>query len=121
MVFLVQNAKRDGADGKAAMKVEPFMKCKEDEILKMEVFVLKKTQKSKNVCKLLMAGKERNFSFLVMTLLGKDLNELRRRYFDTRKMPAATTIRVGIQALQVSFGSCLTKVSMFTVVRNFPN
>lgn len=31
--------------GKAAMKVEPLMKSKDDEILKMEIFVLKKIQK----------------------------------------------------------------------------
>ncbi|CAD5208697.1 unnamed protein product [Bursaphelenchus xylophilus] len=100
MVYLVQNIKTQGVEGRAAMKVEPFMKSKDDEILKMEVFVLKKVQKSKNACKLLLAGKGKNYSFLIMSLLGKELSELRRRYFADRKMPPVTTLRVGIQALQ---------------------
>jgi tau tubulin kinase len=94
------------------MKVEPFMKCKDDEILKMEVYVLRKLQKSKHACRLLLAGKERNyrfvfiwhiyiryFSFLIMSLLGKELTELRRRYAD-RKMPPPVTLKIGLQALQ---------------------
>lgn len=81
------------------MKVEPFMKCKDDEILKMEVFVLRKLQKSKHACRLLLAGKEKNYSFLIMTLLGQDLTELRRRYPD-RKMPLSATLKLGLQTLQ---------------------
>ncbi|CAD5223401.1 unnamed protein product [Bursaphelenchus okinawaensis] len=100
MVFLVQSVKLSGPEGKAAMKVEPFMKSKDDEILKMEVFVLKKVQKSKHACKLLMAGKDRNFSFLIMSLLGKELSELRRRYYPDRKMGPVASLRVGVQALQ---------------------
>jgi hypothetical protein len=51
------------------MKVEPFMKNKDDEILKMEVFVLRKLQKSKHACKFYMAGREKSYSFLIMSLL----------------------------------------------------
>lgn len=39
------------------------------------------------------------FSYLVMSLLGKDLTELRRRYTD-RKMPHSISLKVGLQALQ---------------------
>ncbi|TKR70531.1 hypothetical protein L596_022551 [Steinernema carpocapsae] len=96
-VFLVQTLKEPKI--RAAMKVEPFMKCKDDEILKMEVFVLKKMQKSKHVCRLLMAGKMNNFSFLVMSLLGKELSDIRRRLPD-RKISVASGLKIGIQACQ---------------------
>ncbi|KAI6194581.1 putative serine/threonine-protein kinase [Aphelenchoides besseyi] len=98
-VYLVQSAKHPGIEGRAAMKVEPFMKHRDDEILKMEVFVLRKMQPSKHACRLLSAGKEKNFSYMVISLLGKELSELRRRYPD-RKMPAGTTLKIGLQCLQ---------------------
>ncbi|RCN25626.1 hypothetical protein ANCCAN_28660 [Ancylostoma caninum] len=45
-VYLVHVLDKNGKPrGKAAMKVEPLMKSKDDEILKMEIFVLKKIQK----------------------------------------------------------------------------
>lgn len=75
------------------------MKSKDDEILKMEVFVLRKLQKSRHACRLLLAGKEKNYSFMIMSLLGKELSELRRRYPD-RKMPLPTTLKIGLQSLQ---------------------
>ncbi|KAK0405067.1 hypothetical protein QR680_017785 [Steinernema hermaphroditum] len=96
-VYLVQTIKEPKI--RAAMKVEPFMKCKDDEILKMEVYVLKKMQKSKHVCRLLMAGKMTNFSFLVMSLLGKELSDIRRRLPD-RKMSMASVLKIGIQSCQ---------------------
>ncbi|KAI6229872.1 Protein kinase domain-containing protein [Aphelenchoides fujianensis] len=119
VVYLVQSLKHAGPEGRAALKVEPFMKCKDDEILKMEVFVLRKMQQSRHVCRLLMAGKEKNYrrarssalpthspltapsrcSFMVISLLGKELSELRRR-FPERKMPPASTLKVGLQTLQ---------------------
>uniref|UniRef100_A0A915PG43 Protein kinase domain-containing protein n=1 Tax=Setaria digitata TaxID=48799 RepID=A0A915PG43_9BILA len=57
-VYLVLNIKDTK---KAAMKVEPFMKSKDDEILKMEVYVLKRMQRSKHACRLLAAGKTLSF------------------------------------------------------------
>ncbi|KAI6229898.1 putative serine/threonine-protein kinase [Aphelenchoides fujianensis] len=86
VVYLVQSLKHAGPEGRAALKVEPFMKCKDDEILKMEVFVLRKMQQSRHV-------------FMVISLLGKELSELRRR-FPERKMPPASTLKVGLQTLQ---------------------
>ncbi|KAL6742267.1 hypothetical protein Aduo_015432 [Ancylostoma duodenale] len=45
-VYLVHVLDKNGKPrGRAAMKVEPLMKSKDDEILKMEIFVLKKIQK----------------------------------------------------------------------------
>jgi len=99
VVYMVQSTKNAGPEGRAAMKVEPFMKSKDDEILKMEVYVLRKLQKSRHACRLLMAGKEKTYSFLVMSILGKELTELRRRFPD-RKMPLAASLKIGIQAIQ---------------------
>ncbi|VDK77249.1 unnamed protein product [Onchocerca ochengi] len=82
---------------KAAMKVEPFMKSKDDEILKMEVYVLKKMQQSKHVCRLLTAGKTPSYSFLIMSLLGKELSDIRRRLHD-RKMSLASVLKIGLQS-----------------------
>lgn len=55
----------------AAMKVEPLMMNSNDEILKMEVFVLKKMQKSKHACRLFSAGRTSTFNYMIMSLLGK--------------------------------------------------
>lgn len=68
----------------------------------MEVFVMRKLQKSKHACRLLLAGKERNYSFLIMTLLGKELSELRRKYPD-RKMPVGATLKIGLQAIEAIY------------------
>lgn len=41
----------------AAMKTEPFGMLEDDQILKMEVHVLKKLSKSNHACKIYAAGK----------------------------------------------------------------
>ncbi|MCP9257362.1 hypothetical protein DINM_000577 [Dirofilaria immitis] len=82
---------------KAAMKVEPFMKSKDDEILKMEVYVLKRMQQSKHVCRLLAAGRTSSFNFLIMSLLGKELSDIRRRLQD-RKMSIGSVLKIGLQS-----------------------
>lgn len=96
-VYLVQNAKDAKILG--AMKVEAIQKSKEDEILKMEVYVLKRLQKSKHACKLLSAGKSHNYNYLIMSLLGKELGELRRRLPD-RKMTLSSVLRIGYQCTE---------------------
>ncbi|VDN04829.1 unnamed protein product [Thelazia callipaeda] len=99
MVYQVLNIK----DSKrSAMKVEPFMKSKDDEILKMEVFVLKKMQRSKHVCRLLAAGKTASYSFLIMSLLGKELSDIRRRLPD-RKMSTVNVLKIGIQSTEAIY------------------
>ncbi|VDK55847.1 unnamed protein product [Gongylonema pulchrum] len=101
------------------MKVEPFMKSKDDEILKMEVFVMKKMQQSKHICRLLAAGKTNTFSFLIMSLLGKELSEIRRRLPD-RKMSLGSVLKIGIQSTEVllALNMCLDKITTCTVEEN---
>ena len=67
---------------RAALKAE--LTDKEDEILKMEVFVLRKLQTSSHACRLLMYGKLSNFNFVVMTLLGRSLSDIRRQFPEQR-------------------------------------
>uniref|UniRef100_A0AC34Q8R4 Protein kinase domain-containing protein n=1 Tax=Panagrolaimus sp. JU765 TaxID=591449 RepID=A0AC34Q8R4_9BILA len=97
VVYLVCNQKDEKIRG--AMKVEPVMKSRDDEILKMEAHVMKRLQKSKHICKLYAGGKTSNFSFVIMSLLGKELAELRRRMPD-RKMPIGTALKVAFQCLE---------------------
>ncbi|VDO46166.1 unnamed protein product [Haemonchus placei] len=85
--------------GRAAMKVEPLMKCKEDEILKMEIFVLKKIQNSRHVCRCLASGKTDSYTYVVMSLLGKELSEIRRR-LPNRKISLPSTLRISIQVVR---------------------
>ncbi|UMM15208.1 hypothetical protein L5515_002727 [Caenorhabditis briggsae] len=95
-VFLVELLQ---GKGRAAMKVEPLMKNKEDEILKMEVYVLKKLQNSRHVCRLLGSGKTDTYTYLVMSLLGKEIGDVRRR-MPQRKISAPSTVRIFIQLVK---------------------
>uniref|UniRef100_A0A0K0DDP6 Protein kinase domain-containing protein n=2 Tax=Angiostrongylus cantonensis TaxID=6313 RepID=A0A0K0DDP6_ANGCA len=81
------------------MKVEPLMKCKDDEILKMEIFVLRKIQNSRHVCRCLASGKTDSYTYVVMSLLGKEMSEIRRR-LPNRKISLPSTLRISIQLIR---------------------
>lgn len=91
----------------AALKVEPCRTHKDDEILKMEVLVLRLMQKSQHACRLLLCGKTDAFNFVIMSLLGRALSDLRRLAPDQR-LSTSTTVRLGAQ--------CLTAISDLHVV-----
>lgn len=93
-VYLVS----DKNDNQLAMKVEPKMKNKEEEILKMEIYVLKKLQNSKHVCRFYSSGVQSNYSYVVMSLLGQELSELRRRC-PSRRMGHSSVLRIAIQSI----------------------
>ncbi|WKY09806.1 hypothetical protein Q1695_002287 [Nippostrongylus brasiliensis] len=100
MVFLVHVVDNTGKPkARAAMKIEPLMKCKDDEILKMEIFVLKKIQNSRHVCRCLASGKTDSYTFVVMSLLGKELSDIRRR-LPNRKISLPSTLRIAIQVVK---------------------
>lgn len=64
-------------DVEVAIKMESLQQNKQ--VLKMEVAVLKKLQdSSKHVCKLIDCGRNHSFNYMVMTLLGPSLADLRR-------------------------------------------
>ncbi|MFH4983787.1 hypothetical protein AB6A40_010496 [Gnathostoma spinigerum] len=97
VVYEVVNIKNPNSH--AAMKIEPFGMLKDDEMLKMEVYVLKKMQNSKHACKLLLSGKAKDYFFMIMSLLGKSLGELRRACPDQR-FTLSTSIRLAMQCLE---------------------
>ncbi|KAL3985958.1 Protein kinase domain family protein [Acanthocheilonema viteae] len=96
-VFLLANISNPKAH--AAMKVEPLMMNSNDEILKMEVFVLKKMQKSKHACRLFSAGRTTTFNYMIMSLLGKNLSDL-RFMMPLKRFTTCTSLRLGKQGLQ---------------------
>uniref|UniRef100_A0A915PY24 Protein kinase domain-containing protein n=1 Tax=Setaria digitata TaxID=48799 RepID=A0A915PY24_9BILA len=96
-VFLLANISNPKAH--AAMKVEPLMLNRDDEILKMEVFVLKKMQKSKHACRLFSAGRTNTFSYMIMSLLGQNLSDL-RYMMPSKRFTTSTSLRLGKQGLQ---------------------
>ncbi|CAD5234672.1 unnamed protein product [Bursaphelenchus xylophilus] len=96
VVWQVQHVKTDNL---AALKAEPFGMLKEDELLKMEVFVLKKLVNAKHVCKLLATGKGSTYYFVIMTLIGPSLSELRKA-MPGQKFELPTTLHVGVETLE---------------------
>ncbi|CAG5081429.1 Oidioi.mRNA.OKI2018_I69.PAR.g9876.t1.cds [Oikopleura dioica] len=83
---------------KVAIKLESAEQSKQ--VLKMEVAVLKALQnKSRHVCKFFGCGREIRFNYIVMTLVGKSLAELRRAQ-PKGTFSLSTTLRLGQQLLQ---------------------
>ena len=80
-VYLVEERDPSGRVTRtSAMKVEPRMKHKDDEILKMEIFILKRLMnKSRHVCKFVGCGVTPQFTYLAMSLLGTELGDLKKK------------------------------------------
>ncbi|GMS90411.1 hypothetical protein PENTCL1PPCAC_12586, partial [Pristionchus entomophagus] len=89
----------DKNDNMLAMKVELKAPNPADEILKMEIYVLKKLQNSRHVTKFYSSGVQSNYSFVVMSLLGTELADLRRRC-PGRRMAHSSVLRIAIQAVE---------------------
>ncbi|KAL3990878.1 Protein kinase domain family protein [Acanthocheilonema viteae] len=83
----------------AAMKTEPIGMLSDDQILKMEVHVLKKLDKSQHACKIYAAGKDENFYFLIMTLLSKSLSDL-RKHCPNQRFTLSTSVKLCMQCLE---------------------
>ena len=79
------------------MKVESCTSNKQ--VLKMEVAVLKRLQKSfLHVCEFLGCGRTDKVNYMVMTLLGPSLSEL-RKHQPHQRFSISTTLRTGLQIL----------------------
>ncbi|CAG9536821.1 unnamed protein product [Cercopithifilaria johnstoni] len=83
----------------AAMKTEPIGMLSDDQILKMEVHVLKKLNKSQHACKIYAAGKGENYYFLIMTLLSKSLCDLRKNC-PKQRFTLSTSAKLCMQCLE---------------------
>ncbi|EFP03034.1 hypothetical protein CRE_28456 [Caenorhabditis remanei] len=85
-------------DIKIAVKTEKFSKSQ----LKIEIVVLKAAMQAncKHFCELIDCGtKLKDFDYMMITLLGKDLHKLRCE-LPERKFTINTALRVGIQTLK---------------------
>ncbi|PAV90708.1 hypothetical protein WR25_05493 [Diploscapter pachys] len=87
------------ATGKYALKVEGINE--QIQVLKMEVFVLAELTKrgSRHFCRIEDKGRYGNFNYVVMTLVGKSLQDLRKGS-PGQKLTVACSLSVGIQALE---------------------
>ena len=82
---------------RCAIKVESSLSPKQ--VLKMEVVVLKRLQNSSShVCALLGCGRTDKINYIVMSLLGPNLSELRKQR-PKQRFSLSTTLRVGLQVI----------------------
>lgn len=81
---------------KVAIKVESTQQAKQ--VLKMEVAVLKRLQGKPHVCRFIGCGRNESYNYIVMTLQGRNLADLRRT---TRRgyFSISTTVRLARQML----------------------
>nr|CDS33579.1 tau tubulin kinase 1 [Hymenolepis microstoma] len=81
---------------KVAIKVESTQQAKQ--VLKMEVAVLKRLQGKPHVCRFIGCGRNESYNYIVMTLQGRNLADLRR---STRRgyFSISTTVRLARQML----------------------
>ncbi|XP_078490913.1 uncharacterized protein LOC100176391 [Ciona intestinalis] len=87
----------DTVSGEAvALKAESARQAKQ--VLKMEVAVLKALQGKEHVCRFIACGRNERFNYVIMSLVGRNLAELRRS--QPRGMfSISTTLRLGKQIL----------------------
>ncbi|VDO26107.1 unnamed protein product [Onchocerca flexuosa] len=81
---------------RVAMKVESSKATKQ--VLKMEVAVLRRLQGKRHACKFYGCGRNDKFNYLVMSLQGKNLADLRRES-PKQSFSLSTAIRIGLQIL----------------------
>lgn len=82
---------------KVALKLESSRQTKQ--VLKMEVAVLKRLQGGEHVCKFLGCGRNERFNYLIMSLQGRNLAELRRS-MPRGSFSVGTALRLGKQILR---------------------
>ncbi|CAJ0594030.1 unnamed protein product [Cylicocyclus nassatus] len=83
-----------------ACKAEDQDSGRDEEILKMEAKVMKKINQTKSIhCPLwIEGGKFENYNYLIMTLLGPSVSDLRKA-IPSQKFTLFTVIVIGVQAL----------------------
>ncbi|XP_062499359.1 tau-tubulin kinase 2-like [Corticium candelabrum] len=82
---------------RVAVKLEAANQAKQ--VLRMEVAVLKRLQGFPHVCKFFGCGRNSRFNYMVMSLQGPNLAELRRQQ-PHGIFSSSTTLRIGVQALK---------------------
>ncbi|CAM2701007.1 unnamed protein product [Rotaria socialis] len=80
-----------------AVKVESNSQTRQG--IRMEVTVLRRVQNRKHVCELLSAGTSTLYNYMLITLLGSSLSELRRN-LSQQCFTLSTSLRISLQILQ---------------------
>jgi len=80
-----------------AVKVESNSQPRQG--IRMEVTVLRRIQNRQHVCELLSGGISTLYNYMVMTLLGSSLSELRRN-FSEQCFTLSTSLRISLQILE---------------------
>nr|CAD2196525.1 unnamed protein product [Meloidogyne enterolobii] len=81
-----------------AMKVEQKQKNRNDEVLRMEVQVMERVN-GKFFCDIFHKGQTDKITFIVITLLGKPLDDIRRAQ-PTRRFSKPTALKIGLQMIK---------------------
>ncbi|GMT22967.1 hypothetical protein PFISCL1PPCAC_14264, partial [Pristionchus fissidentatus] len=114
---------------KRAIKAELCGIDRAHESLKMEIYVMRKLMsvKAAHSVQLLAAGTEKNFNFVVMTLLGMSLSDIRKRLPD-EKFALDSLIIIGLQSTDAlrelhsaGFVHRDIKPSNFTIGKEMPD
>ena len=79
-----------------AVKVESNSQARQG--IRMEVTVLRRMQNREHVCELFSAGTSALYNYMVMTLLGSSLSEL-RRHSSEQCFSLSTSLRISLQIL----------------------
>jgi tau tubulin kinase len=120
-VYLVKRYRKHAKQyGFAAMKIEEHQKSRDDEVLRMEIFVLMKLQGQMSFTTIYDKGQTKNFrsvsfqikshchinlyffSYVIMSLLMKPVEEFRQDQ-PTRRFSILTTLKIGLQMINVSY------------------
>jgi tau tubulin kinase len=80
-----------------AVKVESNSQARQG--IRMEVTVLRRIQNREHVCELLSGGTSTLYNYMIMTLLGSNLSELRRSLSE-QCFTLSTTLRISLQILE---------------------
>lgn len=98
-VYLVVNEK---TEVRGAMKVESTRLPDDNQVLKMERAIMESLQGKSHFCEILHAGRTAKLNYLIMTLVGRNLTDLRKGQ-PAQKFSPSTAFRLawdGLDAIQ---------------------
>lgn len=98
-VYLVVNEK---TEARGAMKVESTRLPDDNQVLKMERAIMENLQGKSHFCEIYQAGRTAKLNYIIMTLVGRNLTDLRKGQLGQKFSPS-TAFRLawaGLDAIQ---------------------